>query len=43
MALHHARDAAESANECIRIDRIVADLKNEFQTPNPAILNEVGM
>jgi V8-like Glu-specific endopeptidase len=43
MALHHARDSAESANEGIRIDKIVADLKNEFQNSNPGILTELGI
>ncbi len=43
MALHHARKVSESANEGIRIDKIVADLKNEFQSSNPAILTELGI
>lgn len=43
MALHHAREPAESANEGIRIDRIVADLRSEFQTSNPGILSELGI
>ena len=43
MALHHARNNAESANEGIRIDKIVADLRNEFQSSNPAILTELGI
>ena len=43
MALHHARNTAESANEGIRIDKIVADLRNEFQTSNPGILTELGI
>lgn len=43
MALHHARNTAESANEGIRIDKIVADLRNEFQSSNPAILTELGI
>lgn len=43
MALHHARNNAESSNEGIRIDKIVADLRNEFQTTNPAILTELGI
>ena len=43
MALHHARNPAESANEGIRIDKIVADLRNEFQTTNPEILTELGI
>jgi endonuclease G len=43
MALHHARAPAESANEGVRIDRIVADLRSEFQSSNPAILTELGI
>ncbi|WP_258104987.1 serine protease [Marinoscillum sp. MHG1-6] len=43
MALHHARHPAESANEGIRIDKIVADLRNEFGSSNPAILTELGI
>lgn len=43
MALHHAREPAESANEGMRIDKIVADLKNEFQATNPGILAELGI
>ncbi len=43
MALHHARNSAESANEGIRIDKIVADLRNEFQTSNPGLLTELGI
>lgn len=43
MALHHARNSAESANEGMRIDKIVADLRNEFQTSNPGILTELGI
>lgn len=43
MALHHARKVSESANEGIRIDKIVADLRNEFSSSNPAILNELGI
>lgn len=43
MALHHARDVAHSANEGIRIDKIVADLRNEFQISNPGILTELGI
>lgn len=43
MALHHARHPSESANEGIRIDKIIADLRNEFQTSNPAILTELGI
>lgn len=43
MALHHARDPAESANEGMRIDKIVADLRSEFQTSNPGILTELGI
>ena len=43
MALHHAREPSESANEGIRIDKIVADLRNEFQTSNPQILSELGI
>lgn len=43
MALHHAREPGESANEGIRIDKIVADLRNEFQISNPAILTELGI
>lgn len=43
MALHHAREPAELANEGVRIDKIVADLKNEFQSSNPAILTELGI
>ena len=43
MALHHAREPAESANEGMRIDKIVADLRSEFQTSNPGILTELGI
>ena len=43
MALHHAREPSESANEGIRIDKIVADLRREFQTTNPQILSELGI
>jgi endonuclease G, mitochondrial len=43
MALHHAREPSESANEGIRIDKIVADLRSEFQTSNPGILTELGI
>jgi V8-like Glu-specific endopeptidase len=43
MALHHARDPSESANEGIRIDKIVADLKSQFQSSNPAILTELNI
>jgi hypothetical protein len=43
MALHHARNNAESANEGIRIDKIVTDLRNEFQVSNPGILTELGI
>lgn len=43
MALHHARNTAESANEGMRIDKIVADLRSEFQTSNPGILTELGI
>lgn len=43
MALHHARDNAEQANEGMRIDKIVADLRNEFQASNPGILTELGI
>lgn len=43
MALHHARKPSESANEGIRIDRIVADLRSEFATSNPGILTELGI
>jgi V8-like Glu-specific endopeptidase len=43
MALHHARDPAESANEGMRIDKIVADLRSEFQTSNPGLLTELGI
>ena len=43
MALHHARNNAESSNEGIRIDEIVADLKNEFQTSDQGILTELGI
>jgi len=43
MALHHARNNAESANEGMRIDKIVTDLKNEFQSSNPGILTELGI
>jgi len=43
MALHHARHPAESANEGMRIDKIVADLRNEFQTSKPGILTELGI
>ena len=43
MALHHARKLSESANEGIRIDKIVADLRSEFQTSNPGVLTELGI
>ncbi|MCF6298941.1 MAG: serine protease [Thiomicrorhabdus sp.] len=43
MALHHAREPSESANEGVRIDKIVADLRNEFQASNPRILTELGI
>ena len=43
MALHHARNPAESANEGIRIDKIVADLRSALQSSNPAILSELGI
>ena len=43
MALHHARKLAESANEGIRIDKIVADLRNQFQSSNPGVLSELGI
>ena len=43
MALHHARELSESANEGIRIDKIVADLRSEFQTSNPGLLTELGI
>ena len=43
MALHHAREPSESANEGIRIDRIVADLRSEFLTSNPGLLTELGI
>lgn len=43
MALHHARKPAESANEGIRIDKIVTDLRSEFQTSNPGLLTELGI
>jgi len=43
VALHHARKPAESANEGMRIDKIVVDLKNEFQNSNPGILAELGI
>ena len=43
MALHHARHPPENANEGIRIDKIVADLRSEFQTSNPEILAELGI
>jgi len=43
MALHHARKPSESANEGMRIDKIVADLRNEFQTSNPGLLTELGI
>ena len=43
MALHHARTPSESANEGMRIDKIVADLRNEFQTSNPGLLTELGI
>ena len=43
MALHHAREPSESANEGVRIDKIVADLRNEFQTSNPGLLTELGI
>lgn len=43
MALHHAREPSESANEGIRIDKIVADIRSEFQTSNPGLLTELGI
>lgn len=43
MALHHARVPNKDANEGIRIDKIVADLRSEFQSSNPGILNELGI
>jgi len=43
MALHHAREPSESANEGVRIDKIVADLKSQFQGSNPGILTELGI
>jgi endonuclease G len=43
MALHHARNSSESANEGIRIDKIVADLKGQFQTSNPGILSDLNI
>ncbi len=43
MALHHARVPNKPANEGIRIDRIVADLRSEFQSTNPGILTELGI
>jgi len=43
MALHHARHLAESANEGIRIDKIVSDLRSEFQASNPGLLTELGI
>lgn len=43
MALHHARKPSESANEGIRIDKIVADIRSEFHTSNPALLTELGI
>jgi len=43
MALHHARKPSESANEGMRIDKIVADLRNEFQASNPGLLTELGI
>lgn len=43
MALHHARQPSENANEGIRIDKIVDDLRSEFQSSNPAILAELGI
>ena len=43
MALHHAGEPTESANEGMRIDKIVADLRSEFQTSNPGILTELGI
>lgn len=43
MALHHARNTAESSNEGIRIDKIVADLRSIFQTSNPDVLTELGI
>lgn len=43
MALHHARKPSEQANEGIRIDKLVADLRNEFQASNPGILTELGI
>jgi V8-like Glu-specific endopeptidase len=43
MALHHARKPSESANEGIRIDKIVADLRSEFQSSNPELLTELGI
>ena len=41
MALHHAREPSESANEGIRIDKIVADLRAQFQSSRPEILTEL--
>ncbi len=41
-ALHHARDPTESANEDMRIDKIVADLRDQFQGSNPGVLSESG-
>lgn len=41
MALHHARTGG--VNEGIRIDKIVADLRSEFQTSNPGLLTELGI
>lgn len=43
MALHHARKPSEQANEGIRIDKIVADLRTTFQSSNPALLSELGV
>ena len=43
MALHHARKPSENANEGIRIDKIVADLRAEFVSSNPGILTELGI
>lgn len=43
MALHHAREPSENANEGIRIDKIVSDLRNEFQASKPEILTELGI
>ncbi len=43
MALHHARKPTESANEGMRIDKIVADLRSEFSASNPGLLTELGI